>query len=377
MKPLRVLVVEDDPDDFELTLSHLRHARLDVTARRVASERGMREALHEGGWDIILSDYQMPGFGGPQAVALARQLGGPPVIVISGTIGEERATELLHAGASDFIVKGRFARLIPAIDRAMEAAANQRARVDAERELRLQRDALARSNAELQQYAYVAAHDLQEPLRTIAVHLEVVEKRLPQPLDATAARSLTFVIHSAQRMQRMIRELLEYATLGTGAEPIVAVDLGACVTRARALLATEIAAAGAVIESGPLPTVPGRERELTTLLLHLIENALVHRATAPPQIRLRAQVVAGAVELAVTDNGIGIPPEARESVFRMFHRLRPDQGQGSGMGLTICRKIVEQHGGTIRAEAGPEGVGTTIRITLPMLVTEGAAGGVG
>lgn len=238
-----------------------------------------------------------------------------------------------------------------------------RRRGEAERE-RLLAD-LQRSNTELEQFAYVASHDLREPLRMVASYCQLVAERYRGRLDAKADRFLEFAVEGATRMQRMIDDLLEYARVGTQGEPPVPVDLGATLDLVRTDLATAIADAGAVLTHDPLPVVLADPGQVRRLLGNLVGNAVKFRGAAPPRVHLTARPDGPRWEVAVADNGIGIPPEHADRVFQMFQRLH-ERGRypGSGIGLSIARRIVERHGGRIWVEPRPEG-GSVFRFTLP------------
>jgi PAS domain S-box-containing protein len=223
---------------------------------------------------------------------------------------------------------------------------------------------LARSNAELEQMAYVASHDLQEPLRMVASYLQLLEQRYDGKLDADAHEFIGFAVDGAKRMQSLIDDLLAYSRVGTRAEPLEPTDSAAVVARALHSLRVTIGESGAHIECAGLPWVMGDEAQLTQLFQNLIGNAIKFRGEETPRIRVWAEPDDGFWRFAVQDNGIGIAPEYSERIFQMFQRLHSrSKYPGTGIGLAICKKIVERHGGHIWVEAAPPG--TVFKFTLP------------
>jgi PAS domain S-box-containing protein len=233
----------------------------------------------------------------------------------------------------------------------------------ARQRLRIQADELARSNAELEQFAYIASHDLQEPTRMVASYLQLIERRVGADLDETARRHLAAAITGARRMHELVRSVLDYSRIGKG-EP-GEVELDQALAAARADLQDRLEAAGAVIEVAPLPRVRGEASELARLLRNLISNAVKFRSAAPPRIRIAAEAFDGAWRISVTDNGIGIAPDEGARLFGLFQRLHSEDAYpGTGIGLAACKKIVEHLGGRIWFEPAPGG-GTVFRFTLP------------
>ncbi|WP_024288730.1 HAMP domain-containing histidine kinase [Cellulomonas sp. KRMCY2] len=232
-----------------------------------------------------------------------------------------------------------------------------------------QTEDLRRSNRDLEQFAYVASHDLQEPLRKVASFTQLLAKRYEGQLDERADQYIGFAVDGAKRMQRLINDLLGFSRVGRVGGELSDVDLGAVAARVTDDLREAIDATGAVITAVDLPDVRGEEPLLHQLLTNLIANALKFRDPArPPQVRIDARPVGQQWEIACHDNGIGIDPQYAERVFVIFQRLHAkDVYEGTGIGLALCKKIVEYHGGDIWIDGTAE-VGTTIRWTLPAAV---------
>lgn len=227
--------------------------------------------------------------------------------------------------------------------------------------------ALERSNQELQQFAYAVSHDLQEPLRTVTGYLQLLERLLDKSLAGDAREFLTFAVDGGRRMHAMIKDLLEYSRLGIEDAPVSPVDADAALAEALQNLKGTIAERQAKVVSTGLPLVNASAPQLTRLFQNLIANALKYSsATRPPEVHVSAECDGLMWTFSVKDNGIGIPPEFGERVFGLFQRLHSrGQYDGNGVGLALCRRIVERHGGRIWVEGHP-GEGSTFCFTLPV-----------
>ena len=241
----------------------------------------------------------------------------------------------------------------------------------AARALEEQAAAVARSNAELEQFAYVASHDLREPLRMINSYLTLLARRYDALFDQDARDFIGFARDAAVRMDHLVLDLLEYSRVGRSDHPHRPVDAGQAVAAAIAGLTLLIEETGAdVAVDGPLPTVPADSDDLVRLFQNLIGNALKYRRPGvPPRIRIGCRCRGRRWEFSVSDNGIGIAPEQRDAIFLIFRRLHGRcEYEGTGIGLAICKKIVEQHGGGIAVDS-TLGVGSTFRFVLPVVTT--------
>jgi len=235
----------------------------------------------------------------------------------------------------------------------------------AERALADRARELARSNAELEQFAYVASHDLQEPLRAVVSYLQLLERRYRSQLDERADKYIGYAVDGARRMQTLINDLLAYSRVGRRGDERTSVDLEAILGRVLASLEVGIQESGATVTHDPLPTVMSDPVALGQLLQNLVGNAIKFRGEDPPRVHISATRQEHAWQIAVRDNGIGIAPEYQERIFILFQRLHGrDEYAGTGIGLAICKKIVERLGGTLRVES-TAGAGSTFLFTLP------------
>jgi signal transduction histidine kinase len=241
-------------------------------------------------------------------------------------------------------------------------------RRQADESLRHQAEELARSNTELEQFAYVASHDLREPLRMIASFVDLLGRRYGDRLDQDGLDFIAFAREGAARMDRLVLDLLDYSRIGRICKPMQTVDLGVLTDRVVRALTLKIAESGAdiVLPTPPLPNVTGDPDELVRLLQNLIDNAIKYREPSRPvRVTVSAERHGGEVTIAVADNGIGIDPQYYDRIFGIFQRLHTRESfEGTGIGLAICKKIVERHGGRIWVNSVP-GAGSTFFFTLP------------
>ncbi|KAB2371335.1 sensor histidine kinase [Actinomadura montaniterrae] len=230
---------------------------------------------------------------------------------------------------------------------------------------------LRRSNAELEQFAYVASHDLQEPLRKVASFCQMLERRYGDQLDERGRQYVQFAVDGAKRMQALINDLLGFSRVGRMARPEDAIDLNEVARQALDNLAALIEETGAEVEVADLPVVPGERTQLTQLFQNLVGNAIkFRRPDAPPRVAIDVRREGDEWEFTCADNGIGIEPRYADRIFLIFQRLHArDEYTGTGIGLALCKKIVEYHGGRIwlaGEERGEDDPGTTFHWTLPI-----------
>jgi signal transduction histidine kinase len=245
-------------------------------------------------------------------------------------------------------------------------------RIDAERrltetanELEARNTELARSNADLEQFAYVASHDLSEPLRMVSGFVGLLARRYGGKLDDDADEFIGYAVEGVSRMRMLIDDLLAYSRVGRSENAMRMVDTGAVVERVLRVLESQIAESGAEIVRGELPRVRADETEIGQLFQNLLSNALKFRGEAAPVVEVGAERENGWWRFSVRDNGIGIEPRHADRIFKVFQRLNPREAYaGTGIGLAICQRIVDRHGGRIWLQAGTRG-GTEFRFTLP------------
>ena len=357
---LRVLLVEDEAADVELALSALRRAGFEATGDVAQTQQEFIDLLRKNAYDVILADYKLPNWNGMESVEILRREGlDIPVMVVSGYLGDLKAVECIKQGAADYVLKDDLSRLPEAVRRAVREKllrdANKRGVED-----------LARSNRELEQFAYVASHDLQEPLRMVAAYTQLLAERYKGKLDAEADKYINYAVDGAVRMQGLVRDLLAISRVGRQATELTQIDCNALLQTALANLQAAIEESGARVVYEPLPTVAADGSQLLQVLQNLIANAIKFHGAEPPLVRIAADKKDREWLFSVSDNGIGIAPEHAELVFVIFKRLHTQsEYAGSGIGLSICKKIIERHGGRIWVTSEP-GHGSTFNFTLPL-----------
>jgi PAS domain S-box-containing protein len=234
----------------------------------------------------------------------------------------------------------------------------------AEAALQAAHEELKRSNAELEQFAYVASHDLQEPLRMVASYTQLLGRRYDAKLDADGREFMSYIVDGATRMKQLIEDLLAYSRVGTKGQDFRPVAVEGALRKALFNLRLAIEEAGAVVTYDALPTVSADEAQVVQLLQNLIGNALKFRSASVPRIHVGITASADEFTFEVRDNGIGIEPQYYERIFMVFQRLH-NKGEypGTGIGLAICKKVVERHGGRIWVTSRP-GEGSSFHFTL-------------
>lgn len=225
---------------------------------------------------------------------------------------------------------------------------------------------LRRSNHALEQFAYVISHDLQEPLRMVAAYTELIREHYRGKLDADADKYIDFASGGARRMQELINALLDYSRVTTRGKDFTILELDDVVDEALGNLAIAIEESRAEITRAALPSVKGDRSQLVRLVQNLVGNALkFHDPGVSPKVAIGGAVVGESFDLTIADRGIGIDPRHHARIFEVFRRIHPKRFAGTGIGLSICQRIAERHGGPIRVESAL-GAGSTFHVSLPI-----------
>jgi two-component system CheB/CheR fusion protein len=271
-----------------------------------------------------------------------------------------------HIGRKVMLISGRRIEAVDKIHpRLLLNIQDITSQESAEANLRDLTERLTRSNTELEQFAYLVSHDLQEPLRMVTAFLDMLGPVLNERLDEKQREKVSFVLDGAQRMQALIRDLLEFSRLGKDGTKRAMVDLATPLDIALQSLRIKIEQSGAKISHDLLPTVMADATQLARLFQNLLGNAIKFRGSEPPAIHIAASSCAEGWKISVRDNGIGIDMQFADRIFKVFERLKVSESyEGTGIGLAICKKIVEHHGGRIWLES-EVGKGTTFYFTLP------------
>lgn len=401
----RVLAVDDSPTYLYLLSRELKSEHYEVDT--AASPIDALERVREGEYDCVLVDFEMPMMDGAEVCRRIRQMkhsSQPEVVLIMLTSHDDKEHMAMgfDAGADDYITKSADSAVTKARIRALlrrkflveenrrisnelkeKELAAVRARAEQEaaelratmadqlaaanRDLATVNQKLDLANKELEQFAFSAAHDLQEPLRMVAIYTQMLQAKYGAALDETANQYLYYSVDGAKRMQRLIQDLLSYARVAAADEPAAEVaDLNLVLQRALANLEGSLKEAGAEVTHDSLPSLRVAEVRFQQLFQNLIGNAVKYRRPdIRPEIRVSSQRTAQEWLFSVADNGLGIPPEYHETIFGVFKRLKGGGQSGTGLGLAICKRTVEHYGGKIWVESSP-GDGSVFRFTMPL-----------
>lgn len=378
---MHILVVEDESVQARVLRTVLEKHGHTVTVAP-DGDRAWK-MLGERHFPLVVSDWLMPGLDGPALCRRIRAREGASytyVLLLTSKTTRDDRLEGLRAGADDFLAKpvdiGELAARLEIAARilAMQQALSDQSRATAEANERLRRQnaRLTEMNAELEQFASVACHDLQEPLRKIQVFSGRLRAGYADALEARGEEFLGRIEGAAGRMQALVRGLFQLSQVDQAQRPFVPVDLGLAAREALTDLEARMEETRGNVEVGDLPTVPGDPVQMRQLLLNLIGNGLkYHRFDTPPRVSVtacRQPGTDGAQSrycITVRDNGIGFDERYLDRIFQSFQRLHGcGEYEGTGIGLAICRKIAERHGGTLTARSAP-GEGAAFMVDLP------------
>ena len=367
----RVLLVEDNPAEARLIRELLAETAPGTFSIEHAATLGATLALLKDiAVDAILLDLTLPDSQGLQTVERVReQAPQTPIVVLTGVEDDSLGVDAVKRGAQDYISKNRASAdlLIRALRYAIE---RQRVRTELKKaraeqlgqQERLNRE-LAIRNKDLEDFVHLASHDLREPLRKMISFSDLLRRDLGDPISGKVERDIGFIRDAAERMQTLVEDLLALSRAAGSSRQRLRLALDECVNAALEALQMQIEETGASIERQALPEVWGDKTMLTQLYQNLISNAIKFSDRGPPRIRITAQETDGRWIFGVADNGIGINPEYATQIFRPFQRLHGREYEGSGIGLAICRKAIERHGGEIWVEPAAGG-GSHFRFLL-------------
>ncbi|MDQ8202995.1 ATP-binding protein [Pelagicoccus sp. SDUM812003] len=354
-RPIRILLVEDSRDHAILFQGSLGKAYKTPHTIDVAESLG--EAFDRLGlerYDLIVLDLGLPESQGIETLDAFYEAMGrdQPVIVLTATDDESVGEEALRRGALDFLTKGFF-------------GADQLARaVRYGLERWRQRIALDKAQRDLKSFAHMAAHDLKAPLKSISMYAGLLQDKVNgRQSDQEEVEFVGYVSDFANQAERLVESLLQFSLMGEKSVTLAPVELGEVVSQAVASARSSIEESKAEVTFAPLPRVQADPDLLMHVLQNLISNAIKYRGDTDPRIHVGWRDLGGEVEVAVTDNGQGIKDAYLERIFEPFSRLAGSDSEGVGLGLAICRRVVEAHHGQIWAVSEP-GVGSTFRFTL-------------
>ena len=364
MKPLRVLVVDDSEDDALLVVLELRRGGYEVDWRRVEEPAVLRAALREP-WDVVVSDYALPGFDGMAALRIVREAGGDelPFVLVSGTIGEDRAVEALKSGAGDFVTKQHLTRLVPAIEREIRDA-------QVRRERRETLEALREAVAARDRFISIASHELRTPLTSLQLQIQSLDRALGGGLadPERIAAKLRTASRSTERLGYLIARLLDVSRIKDGPMELARerFDLCELVRDVSGRFRESLSESGsrlAIVAPEPVPGNWDRMR-VDTIITNLLANAVKYGEGKP--IEIRVERAEGMARATVEDHGIGIAPADQARIFERFERAVPERHYGGfGVGLWVARVVAEAHGGRLGVRSR-KGEGSTFVLELPL-----------
>ena len=365
--PANILLVDDRPANLvalEAALEPLGQNLIKATS----GEEALRLLLKEE-FAVILLDVQMPGMDGFETALQIKEREKTrdiPIIFLTAISREpHHALRGYSTGAVDYLAKPYDPWVLQAKVRVFIDLYEKNLLLNQQKELlAIKAEELERSNADLQQFAYIASHDLQEPLRVIEGYLELLKTSFSESDKDLALDMIARILRSAGRMDALIHGLLDYARVESRSDVFKTTDLNSVLEDSLANLERAITENDVEVVHDGLPVVNGDSQQLCQLFQNLIGNAIKFRGEDTPRITIGSRKNGKEYELSVSDNGIGVDEVYLEKIFTVFERLHSkDKYPGSGIGLSVCKKIVERHGGRIWAESDP-GAGTTIRFTL-------------
>ncbi|MGA2737659.1 MAG: ATP-binding protein [Bryobacteraceae bacterium] len=340
-----------------------RYARTKILAQagfKVAEAATGQEALRlasESKPEMVLLDVNLPDMNGME---VCRRLKNNPatsgIVVMHLTASSTSPSNMvdgLDGGADSYLTEPIEPAVLIATIRALLRA-------------RQAEEALRRSNDELQQFAYMVSHELNEPLRMVASYTQLLAKRYAGQLDQQADEYIAIAVSAATRMQSFVQDVLNFSSVGASDRAIELVSTETVLAAALFELQLVVRESGAVITHDPLPTIHGDQPGLVRLFVNLIGNSIKYRRAEAPRIYISADERKGLWQFEFRDNGIGIDPQYWDRIFTVFKRLHGSEYPGSGVGLALCKRVVENHGGTIWLESAP-GEGSTFYFTIPRL----------
>lgn len=371
-KNLEVLLFEDNPGDAGLLEELLEEFSASYQLKVVETLKEGLNILKSHFFAIILLDLGLPDSDGLNTlVDVHNNAPNTPIIVLTGLDNEEIGTLAVKKGAQDYLIKKEIdSKLLKrsiryAIERKKTELELELSHEKLEEKVQERTKALEQSNKELQQFAYVASHDLKEPLRMITSFLQLLERRYSDQLDQDANDFIGFAVEGAKRLDNMINDLLEFSKVTRKKIEFNKVDLNGVLEQTSLNLKLAIENNYAEITYDALPTICGDENLLVLLFQNLISNSIKYRSNETPKIDISVTNESNQYIFAIKDNGIGMSREHLDRIFTIFQRLHTkDEYEGTGIGLAIAQKIVQQHEGNIWAESEP-GKGSIFYFTIP------------
>ena len=359
----QILVVEDNVAELNLLSTILRDEGFQVIGCGSASEA--LDHVRQRDFGVAVVDLRLPDLNGTQLLERIHSFDEKVCVIIhTGAGSYDSLKEAMNLGAFAYLEKlNDPSELLRHVRRACRERVDRYA-MDLEKAVAARTEELARNNRELENFASIVAHDLRSPLLTISGYCQLLHEEFEEQPQPSVEGYLKQIVEGAARMDRLIEDLLEYSRAGRSRRPLQQIDMESVVVQARANLEATIRKYNAQIEVGPMPALIGDQTQLVQLFQNLIGNAIKFRRHTPPWVRITASRNGNGWIFTVEDNGIGIEKDQFDQIFKTFQRLHGQEYPGTGIGLAICKKIVERHDGQIWL-GSVVGQGTTFQFTLP------------
>jgi signal transduction histidine kinase len=382
-RKLRVLLVEDLEEDAVLVLRALRQGGYAPDHLRVTSERELREALQRESWDLVISDYSLPGFNAPSALRIVRAGASDiPFIIVSGTVGEDLTVAAMKAGANDYVMKDKLARLSVSVDRELREAHERRESRAAQQAAELATREKERADAaNLAKSRFLAnmSHELRTPLNAIIGFSELIEAGAAGPLTDKQQEFINYVLSGGRHLLALISDILDLSKVEAGKmdlvlEPTSLAEVASSVCTAVRPLVDKQDITLALDIPEDFPRMTADPTRLKQMLYNLVSNAIKFTDRGG-RVTLTARVLPDALSIAVSDSGHGISSEDLPRLFQEFEQLGRsgrEREEGTGLGLVLTKRLVEQHGGSIDVES-VVGLGTTFTMRMPYGAAEAQA----
>lgn len=362
-KPVKILICDDDPADRKLVRIYLQQGEgSEFMIVEAGREEEIQNALDKGEFDLVLMDIRMPDKSGMEWLREIVKRRIAPVVMLTGVGSEELAVRSLHEGAMDYIPKRRLTRekLLGSIKLALE----KWKRINAEEKLKNYTKELEQTNRNLEDFTSTVSHDLKAPLRSIQAFTLCLVKDYANILDETGRGYLNLIKKGVERMNALIEDLFKLSRVGRKFVEVKLVDLNELLEEIKIDLSVRIEERGGEVVVGKLPTVSTQRVWMKELFINLIDNGLKFTKSDKPRVEVSCEENGKRYLFTVTDNGIGIEEKYLSRIFDIGERLKPQEYEGTGFGLNICKKIVDKFGGEIWTESEP-GEGSTFFFTIP------------
>ncbi|MEE8471219.1 MAG: ATP-binding protein [Dehalococcoidia bacterium] len=366
---LRVLLVEDSEDDAIFVLRELRRGGYDPISERVDTPEAMNAALDQQEWSLIVSDYAMPRFSMPAALAMVKEKGlDVPFIIVSGAIGEEAAVAAMRAGAHDYVMKGNLARLIPVIERELREAEmrHEHKRMEEERQRMEQQLQLTGRLAAVGELAAGVAHELNNPLAAVQAYAQLLAAR--DDLDETVRSDVETIYKEAQRASRITGNLLSFARKHKAERSLISINDALAQSLDLYAYHMKVNNIEVSVDFDPnLPKTMADSHQMQQVFVNIITNAeqAMTEANNEGNLTVKTEKVKDMIQITIADDGPGIQEENLDRMFDPFFTTK-EVGKGTGLGLSICYGIVEGHGGRLYAKS-KSSKGATFIIELPIV----------